>query len=197
MILRSQSNTGFVGSLGTIDMWKELGIRNQGFWASLYALLFTQLLWASVIPVKEDNIKHSAQEVVRYIRQSKHWLAMLPPFPILSYVPSFLIPWMTHCFLHRSFCLTSQPLHNFSATWDVLCSFLCPLLGPASIQIIIMAHFHHHLPLCWPYCSHFLLFLFEYLNCCWSYFHANLILSPALLKPFNGSKWPTGWNTSS
>lgn len=126
MILRSQSNTDFVGSLGTIDMWKELGIRNQGFWASLYALLFTQLLWASVIPVKEDNIKHSAQEVVRYIRQSKHWLAMLPPFPILSYVPSFLIPWMTRCFLHRSFCLTSQPLHNFSATWDVLCSFLCP-----------------------------------------------------------------------
>lgn len=32
VILSSQSDTGFVGCLGTIDVWKEQGIWNQESW---------------------------------------------------------------------------------------------------------------------------------------------------------------------
>lgn len=92
VIVRSQPNTGFVGCLGTTDMWKEegFGIRGPGLNLLLCCLLnFSE---PQLHHLLEETNETPAQEVVIPVRQSGGWVATVPPSSPSSCPPSFLIP---------------------------------------------------------------------------------------------------------
>lgn len=83
VILSSHPDTGVLGCLRTINMWKEQGIWNQESWASFLAVLGCVVDSNSLSlsdAICTGQIRQPAQEVVTHIKQSKGWVVIVSPF---------------------------------------------------------------------------------------------------------------------